>query len=357
MKENPFADRLAAFAQRLRTRRLACAFVCGEANIRALTGVVCDNACLLVTPGEKGASAVFYTDFRYAPMVRRMAPFLVCRDLRRLGAIKAPRRAGCEFTLSHARYLKLRKLFPRTAFADVAADLTRLRSVKTTSEIAALRAAERLDCEIWRTARDRFAAGMTEREMARIIRTLMIARGDGEAFETIVCIGRNAAECHHVPNDTVWDGREPVLVDMGVKLGGYCSDLTRNILPKRASRLYRRVYGIVRDAHDAVIAAARPGLTAGALDRVAREVIRKGGFGRCFGHSLGHGVGLEIHEAPTARKGDRTVLEPGMLVTVEPGVYLEGNLGVRIEDLILITESGCEVLSDWEAGTSRSEIW
>jgi Xaa-Pro aminopeptidase len=191
-----------------------------------------------------------------------------------------------------------------------------------------------------------FRAGMTEREMAGIIRSMMFERGDGEAFDTIVCVGANAAECHHVPDGTVWNGRDGVLVDMGVKLGGYCSDMTRNIPPKRRSALYRKVHALVMKANRAAIAAVRPGVTGKALDKVARDVIRAGGFGKCFGHSLGHGVGLEIHEAPYASKKSDWTLKPGMFVTIEPGIYLEGNLGVRIEDLVLVTETGCEVLTE-----------
>ena len=213
-------------------------------------------------------------------------------------------------------------------------------------DIERLRAAERLACEIWRDASKRFRAGMTEREMARTIQRMMVERGDGEAFETIVCIGANAAECHHVPDDTVWNGRESVLVDMGVRLGGVASDLTRNLIP-RPSRLYRQVYDLVLEANLAAIAAAKPGITGRELDRVARKVLERGGFGKAFGHSLGHGVGYDIHEAPFASKKSKSVLKPGMTVTIEPGVYLEGNLGVRIEDLVLITETGCEVLSSY----------
>lgn len=322
-----------------RRRRLDQVLVMNQANIFALTGIDCDNAVLTVA----GDRVALHTDFRYVPMVHRLAPDLKCRDIRRL-AVKG-RRIGFEGSVSHARFVELQKSAPRAQFVDVADNLSAIRAVKTADEIAALRAAERLDCEIWETARARFSAGMTERDMARIIRTLMIERGDGEAFDTIVCVGANAAECHHVPDDTVWNGREPVLVDMGVKLNGFCSDLTRNIVPKRPSLAYREVYELVRKANLEAIRAARPGMTGRRLDKVARDVIRKGGFGRCFGHSLGHGVGVEIHEAPFASKRCETVLKPGMLVTIEPGVYLEGNLGVRIEDLVLITESGCEVLS------------
>ena len=330
-------------------RRLDCLMVECAASIRAFTGVSCDSAVLLLARTARGFATRFYTDFRYVPMVHRVAPALKVCDIRRVGKAEAscrPARIGYEASIPHARFVARQKLFPRAKFVDVTKDIAAVRAVKTPEEIAALRAAERLDCEIWETARGRFRAGMTERQMARVIQKLMIDRGDGEAFATIVCVGKNAAECHHEPDDTVWNGREPVLVDMGVKLNGVCSDLTRNIYPAAYRGLYRKVYELVLKANRAAIAAARPGITCRQLDKVARDVIREGGFGRCFGHSLGHGVGYEVHEAPTVSKRGDMVLKPGMVVTIEPGIYLEGNLGVRIEDLVLITETGCEVLSE-----------
>ena len=320
-------------------RRLDQLFVCNQANVRALTGINCDNAIL--------TTGALYTDFRYIPLVHRAAPTLKCRDIKNFGKRErgTGKRIGYESSIPHARFLEWQKKFPKAKFVDISKDLAAVRAVKTPEEIAALRAAEKLNCEIWETARGRFRAGMTDRQMARIIRKLMIEKGEGEAFDTIVCVGKNAAECHHEPDDTVWNGREPVLVDMGVKLNGVCSDLTRNIKPKRIGRTYRNIYTLVLKANLAAIAAAKPGMTGKALDKVARDIIRKGGFGKCFGHSLGHGVGYEIHEPPYASKKGDMVLKPGMLVTIEPGIYLEGNLGVRIEDLVLITETGCEVLS------------
>ena len=351
-------------------RKLDRVLIADQANVRAFTGVNCDNAVVEVTGrlGQLGplgrlGRLTFYTDFRYVPMVHRVAPDLTVRDIRQLGRRHSCRRMslriGYESSISHARFLQLQKQFPKATFVDVSKDLASIRAVKTPDEIAALRAAEKLNCEIWEIARGKLRAGMTERQMARIIKKQMIERGDGEAFDTIVCVGKNAAECHHEPDDTVWNGREPVLVDMGVKLNGFCSDLTRNLVgasdsspsrTARPSRLYRQVYDLVLAANQTAIAAAKPGMTGRQLDKVARDVIRKGGFGKCFGHSLGHGVGYEIHEAPYASKKGDMVLKPGMLVTIEPGIYLEDNLGVRIEDLILITETGCEVLSQ----TSRS---
>jgi len=342
MKDNKFKNRLEAFAKRIAKRHLDGALVFGESNVRGLTEVSSDNACLWVRPD--GAVTLF-TDFRYVPMVHRVAPWLKVLDMKRLKKTKLSGKIGLEFSVSHARFESLKKTFRRVTFVDIVKDLNALRAVKTPDEIACLRASEKLACEIWRAASAKFKAGMTELDMARLIQKMMIERGEGEAFKTIVCVGANAAECHHEPDETVWNGRDPVLVDMGVKLNGYCSDLTRNVLPKKASTTYRKVYALVERANKAAIATAKPGMTAAALDGIARKVIKKGGFGKCFGHSLGHGVGIDIHEAPGVSAKDKTVLKPGMTITIEPGIYLEGNLGVRIEDLILITENGCEVLS------------
>ena len=352
-------SRIESLARAARRRRLDAVLVCGQANILALTGVSCDSAVLKIDVGEKvgAAKCTLYTDFRYAAMVRRVAPWLACRDIKRIKI--AGRRIGYEPSISHSMFMKFSQLAPKSEFVDVSQDIAEIRVVKTPDEIARIRAAERLACRIWKDASARFRAGMTEREMASVIKVMMAQRGEGEAFTTIVCIGKNAAECHHEPDDTVWNGRDPVLVDMGVKLNGVCSDITRNLVPglttpakpsklskpAKPPKLYSRIYSLVQKANRAAIAAARPGMTAKALDKVARDIIRKGGFGKCFGHSLGHGVGYEVHEAPTVSKKCRMKLKPGMIVTIEPGVYLEDNLGVRIEDLVLITETGCELLS------------
>lgn len=348
--DNPFAGRLLDLAALARRRRLDAVLVFGEANVRSLTGVVCDNGCLLVTP----RSVVFSTDFRYVPMVHRVAPWLEVEELKsgRSFADFAKRRGrgwtrvGYEGELDVRRFLQLTGKFPAAKFVDVGDDLLSLRSVKTAGEIARIAAAEALNDEIWESAQADMKPGMTEKDLQRVIRAYMNALGDGEAFETIVCAGANAAECHHVPDDTVWRKGDALLVDMGVLLDGMHADMTRCIRPpKGADREYDKVYGIVLKANRAAIAAARPGMTAGELDDVARKVISDAGYGEAFGHSLGHGVGYQIHELPVARPKDRTVLEPGMFVTVEPGIYLEGRLGVRIEDLVLITSTGCEVMS------------
>lgn len=333
-------DRISKLQERMKDKELDCVLIFDEFNVRAFTGIECDNACVAVPAKGK---VVFWTDFRYIPMVHRTAPELKVCDLKRLKF--SGRKIGYESSMPQARFAGLQKKNPDVEFVDATAILSGLRAVKTEEEIERLRKVELLNDMIWAMAQERFRPGMTEREMARVIQLLMVEHGDGEAFATIVCVGKNAAECHHVPDATVWDGKEPVLVDMGVKLDGMCADMTRNLVPARASKLYRKIYRTVLEANEKAIAGLRPGMTGKALDKIARDHIKAAGFGKCFGHSLGHGVGYQVHEAPAASVKGKMKLLPGMLVTIEPGIYLEGNLGVRIEDLVLVTETGCEVLS------------
>lgn len=350
MKTNPYAERLGALAKKAEALNLDAVLLFTEVNRLAVTGVACDNGCLIVEPGR---CTTFYTDFRYSVMAVRVAPWLdTCnmwkgaeevKSLQALG--RRWRRIGYEGLISAARYIRLTEAMPSAAFVDVAGELAELRSVKTPDEIARLCAAEAVNDRVWVETCRRAHPGMTEKAIQRVVRALMNEFGDGEAFETIVCAGANAAECHHVPDATVWNKGEPLLVDLGIKLNGFCSDMTRNIVPARPSPLYRKIYRLVLRANRAAIAAVRPGAVCGRIDKVARDIIADAGYGAAFGHSLGHGVGLEIHEAPSFAPKQKTVLKPGMLITVEPGVYLPGKLGVRIEDLVLVTEDGCKVLS------------
>jgi Xaa-Pro aminopeptidase len=333
-------------------RELDFSLVTDPANVRALTGINCDNAVLVCEGGDVCdlSRMRLYTDFRFLPMVRRLAPQLKSADLKKLPQLakggRTPRRIGFESSISVSALERFKKVFPRARFVDIEDEVLAVRSVKTPGEVERIRAAVALNDAIWDSARKMFKPGMTETEMARVIKLMMVEAGEGEAFETIVCVGANAAECHHIPDETVWDGREPVLVDMGVKLDGFCSDMTRCFGGvRRGGGLYAKIYSLVKRANLAAIAAARAGMTCRALDKVARDVIAQAGYGRYFGHSLGHGVGLEIHERPFISKRSQERLEPGMIFTIEPGVYLEGRLGVRIEDVVLITDDGCKVLT------------
>ena len=339
---NPFASRLEGLKKFLKRRKIDAAYIRDQANIKSLTGIDCDNAVFLVS----SESEIFFTDFRYIPMVHRLAPWLKVKDIKKV-EFKASK-IGYESNMMVSRFDALKKKHRKAKFIDILGELQSLRSVKTEMEILRLKEAAILNDEIWSEAKGKFKKGLTELEMAKIIRHLMIERGEGEAFETIVCVGKNAAECHHVPDDTVWDGEEPVLVDMGVKLNGYCSDMTRNILPAKKDKRYQEIYDAVLGANLAAIAAAKPGMKAGDLDKVARNYLKKLNLAKEFGHSLGHGVGIEIHEAPWVAAKRKEILKEGMVHSIEPGVYIEGELGVRIEDVVLLTKDGCEVLSHSE---------
>ncbi len=347
MTKNPFAIRVEILVDLMRKYKVDLAVIQNEANIRSLTGIECDSATLLVT--DKGTTTL-YTDFRYGPMIRRTAPWIKLDESAAFSKEKCisakAKNVGYEGSIPHTTWKMFETYFPNLeTLKNISDFFSTLRETKFPCEQDKIRAAAALNDKIWYRAQRKFRPGMTERDMARVIKHLMIDLGDGEAFPTIVCIGKNAAECHHMPDDTAWDGKKPILVDMGVKLDGYCSDMTRNILPKKPSKLYREVYNLVLEANERAIAAAKPDITCEELDAVARNFLKKNGYGKAFGHALGHGVGLEIHEAPTLRQGQSKPLTEGTIVTIEPGVYLEGKLGVRIEDLILITKTGCEVLS------------
>jgi Xaa-Pro aminopeptidase len=348
--ENPFSNRLDslfAFAKQKRFNALA---IFNEADIRALTGIQCDSACLLLDV-KKHALTIF-TDFRYVPAIQRTAPWINVVQLNRgfSELFQILSKDGCKWTkvgfegqIKASLYLALVKALPKAKLIDIQPLIFELRSIKTFDEIDKITNAVALNDEIWSTVKKEIRRGMTEKQIQSIIRSYMVMAGDGEAFETIVCAGANAAECHHVPDDTVWNKGDPLLVDMGVKLNGVCSDMTRCIPAK--NKEYKAIYDIVLHANMAAIDAARPGMTCEELDAIARDIITAEGYGDAFGHSLGHGVGFEIHESPTLRRGDDTPLTPGMIVTIEPGIYLPGKFGVRIEDLILITDDGCEVLT------------
>jgi len=168
---------------------------------------------------------------------------------------------------------------------------------------------------------------------------------DGLSFETIVASGPRSAMPHAAASGARLDGAGPVVFDHGVVRDGYCSDETATFFLKSPEEKLVRTYNVVKEAHDLAIAAVRPGLKASDIDKIARDRIAADGFEDFFTHGTGHGVGLEIHERPFINKRDKTRLQPGMVFTVEPGIYIKGEGGVRIEDMVLVTEKGCEVLT------------
>jgi Xaa-Pro aminopeptidase len=191
--------------------------------------------------------------------------------------------------------------------------------------------------------------GKTERELAlAITRAVEDAGADGAAFEPIVASGPNGAEPHAEPGQRVISAGEPVIFDVGAKKDGYCSDISRTMVAgglEKADERFREVYSTVRKAQLKAIAEIKPGMTCLEADAIARKVIDEAGYGERFGHSLGHGVGLATHEAPSVGPNSSEILEPGMVFTVEPGIYLPGWGGVRLEEMVVLTDEGCQLLN------------
>jgi Xaa-Pro aminopeptidase len=225
--------------------------------------------------------------------------------------------------------------------------MVNIRKVKDDQEIDLTRKSVAVAEEAFEAIRDQIKPGLTENYLAGLLILELRSRGASDSsFPVIVAAGPNSSLPHYRPGDDAVRRDGPLLFDWGAIVGGYCSDLTRTLMLGRVSAEMKKVYQTVLNAQLAAIEFLRPGVTNRQADRIARDVIDKAGYGKQFGHGLGHGIGREIHEMPALRKtGDEEELRPGMIVTIEPGIYLPGVGGVRIEDDVLITHSGCEVLS------------
>lgn len=241
----------------------------------------------------------------------------------------------------------LRGKLPATLnLIPVEGEVEKLRMVKSQAEIALIRASVQLNSEAYERALARFKPTMRECDLALEIDLQMRRLGaEGTAFETIVAAGERAALPHARPTHQKIGANRLLLVDMGASLDGYASDMTRTAAVGKPSQPDRDVYHAVLEAQRAAVAAVKPGIRVHEVDRAARSVLDRHGLGSFFVHSTGHGLGLEIHEPPRLGQKEKPVLEEGMAITIEPGVYRPGQVGVRIEDTVLVTARGCEVLT------------
>jgi Xaa-Pro aminopeptidase len=234
----------------------------------------------------------------------------------------------------------------RKMFEPVGSLVSELRWVKDAGEIAKLRAAAGLGCRLFEGALGTMQPGMTETAVAADLEyAARLAGAEAMSFPTIVASGERSALPHGQATGARLPRRGFVTVDFGVVLEGYCSDMTRTVHFGRASSVERDAYDAVLEAQQAGVAAVRAGVTTGDVDEAARSVLRKAGLDQWFTHSTGHGVGLEIHEGPRLATKQTRKLEAGMVVTIEPGVYMPGKFGVRIEDMVLVTARGGEILT------------
>jgi Xaa-Pro aminopeptidase len=224
--------------------------------------------------------------------------------------------------------------------------IERFRMVKDDDELAYTRSAVSLGAKIFDRALEVLRPGIKEVEVAAEMELEARRNGaDAMSFDTIIASGARSALPHGRASTQPIPSRAFVVCDFGVILSGYCSDQTRTVWVGKVGDDARQAYEAVRDAQQAAVEAVRPGVAVGEVDAAARKVLKKAGLGRYFTHSTGHGVGLEIHETPRIAGGQTELLQPGMVITIEPGVYFPGKWGVRIEDMVAVTAGGCEVLT------------
>ncbi|MCI5140830.1 MAG: aminopeptidase P family protein [Candidatus Electrothrix sp. ATG1] len=274
--------------------------------------------------------------------------------LKKLLPALAVRRLGFEsHYFLHSSAAKLKEMAGKIKVEPVPLlDLVeRMRVIKTEEEIQLLKRSVLLNEQVFQAVHRTLAPGMTEIEIALALEQTMRTMGaEGPSFETIVAFGSNAAKPHAVPTDRVLGNGELVLIDMGLVLEGYCSDMTRTFVVGKSKKKFRQRLRVVRKAQLAGIKALRAGVLCCEVDRAARKVIADAGYGDLFGHSLGHGVGLAVHESPGLGSRNRKKLRTGMIVTIEPGIYLPGWGGIRLENMAVVREDGCELLNEDTTG-------
>lgn len=327
-------------------------------NIRYLCGFTGTSAVLVILQ----TGSAFFTDGRYTEQARdevRGARVVIARkpplaaaaewllkDRNKVG--KKPRRLGIEtehLTVA-ARSQLARHLRPGFRLRETRGLVERARMVKDADEIALLRAAAVFGASLFDRALEVIRPGVTENEVAAEMEYVARRAGAEQmSFPTIIAAGKRSALPHGRASAAAIPSHGFVVCDFGVILTGYCSDRTRTVHVGRPTGVARSMYEAVREAQAAALEMVKPGVSVGDVDRAARKILKQRGLATHFTHSTGHGVGLEIHEPPRIASGQTDILCPGMVITVEPGVYIAGSGGVRIEDMVVVKEGGCEVLA------------
>jgi Xaa-Pro aminopeptidase len=317
-------------------------------NVRYLCGFSGSAGLLLVD----SASVTLFTDSRYTFQAREEvwgARVQICRHGLIRAATEALRsrrgRSRIAYSTSTVTVAQKQALDAgsrgRVRWISDRNAVEQLRSVKDAGELSAMREAAELISTVFGRIARKIRPGLSELALAAEIEHEIKRRGgSGTSFETIVASGPRSASAHARPSSKLLGKNELVVLDQGAILRGYCSDMTRTIFVGKASRKVRSLYTAVLEAQEAGKRSIRPGVTAGDVDKAARNTLKRARLERYFTHSLGHGLGLEVHEMPRLGKGEQTVLQEGMVITVEPGVYLEGVGGIRIEDDVVVTASG-----------------
>ena len=333
-----------ARVERLRAHLDEPLLVTSPVNVRDLTGLASSNAAALIEPERVRV----YTDFRYLARAQAVEGAEVTQTPRALVAYLAEHlegRVGFESGhVTHAVWERLRagraELVPREGLVEA------LRRVKDEEELATIREASAITTRAYERLADEPFVGRSERALAWRMERLLREEGAEEmAFPVMVLAGPNGARPHNVPGDDLVESGQTVVVDAGARIRGYSSDCTRTFASGELPARLREAYTVCLEAQTTALAAVRAGAVGSAVDAVARELIDATEFRGTFGHGLGHGLGMETHESPGMRPEEDQVLEAGNVVSCEPGIYLEGEGGIRIEDLVVVTEGAPEVLT------------
>ena len=356
-----YAERLARLRAAMAEAGFTAVYTTHPANRRYLTGYTGEDhppdesaGALLVT----AEAAYLRTSVVNAAQARAEAPDCAviayatrdeaAQQLQEIVARHKLARIGFdERAMLYSTYQWLGATLPNIELAEIGALISDLRIIKDEAEIALLRRAQAITVAAFVEVSARIVDGMTEKEVAWELEKAVRAHGgEGLGFSTIVGAGENGARPHHTVTDRPIRAGEPIVIDMGARYEGYSGDLTRTVIVGEPDEQFRRIYDVVLRAMRHAEEAARPGMTSGDLDAAARAVIAEAGYAEAFLHGLGHGIGLQVHEAPSARKEGEDVFAPGMSLTIEPGIYLPNWGGVRIEDLVVFTPTGIINLTD-----------
>ncbi|MBW8001312.1 MAG: aminopeptidase P family protein [Planctomycetes bacterium] len=340
--------RLRAVRCELEDERLDGIIVTKAVNVSYVTGFCGDDSWAVITARK----VYLLTDSRYIEQTRKEC--YDCQIIERreamgkavgglLGKLKSVKTIGIEDSTSIALLRGLRKNLD-AKIKPTSNLVESVRKCKDAGEIKSLKGAIEIAAKAFKKTRGNVRSGMTENELAGRLDFEIRKLGAENSFETIVAFGVNASRPHHKPGSKKLRKNDNVLIDFGVRYKGYCSDLTRCFSVGKISGLYKKVFKAVEESQAAAIGIIRAGVKISEVDAAARAVIEKYGLG-VYGHGTGHGLGLEVHEGPVVSGKVKGELQAGEIITIEPGVYMQGKLGVRIEDDVLVTERGCKILS------------
>jgi len=350
MNKEIITKRIKAIRRELRKQRIDCLIITSPPNVTYTTGFMGSDSWALITKRQ----TFLVTDSRYTEQAQKEC--VGCRIIRRndseflaqaasklLRKLRPVRMVAVEKSTSFADFELLKK-YVEARLITIANVIETVRSSKDSTELTCIRRAASIAAKALQQSLHQVKPGITENELAGLLDFQIRRAGATNSFDTIVAFGANASRPHHQPGKKKLKPEDTILIDFGAKYKGYCCDITRCFAICRSKVFYKKVYDVVEQAQAAAIKMVKAGIEIGQVDAAAREVIRRNDL-PVYGHGTGHGLGLEIHEAPFLKANSKGRLRTGEVITIEPGVYIPGKLGVRIEDDVLVTRTGCEILT------------